>query len=615
MATVKISQLPPATGALSSTDVVAAVQSGTTVKATVDSFGYQPFGTSAVATTLQAKLRQTISAKDFGVVGNGVTDDTATLQAFLNAAQGKTGFLNSGTYVVNDTLIIKSNTTLVGEGFANSIIIAGATLGNKAIFLNQNYTGTLNVYVDTNISISNIGFNGNNVTVTGPELVSLGKVDGLIIDNCKFYNRPYIGLALGGCLNFNVANSEFTNCGKVAVTTEGGAAFWIGSAGDTTVSKSGTVTNNYIHNNEWSGIYASGTKLIISQNNLISNKEAAIFQTGNNNIISDNKIVAVTRKYISSSGIESGGFFHVISNNYISDTDSSSIALTDVQGIIIEGNYLSQAARDNIYYPTASGISIITTQASPNQPRDIFIGNNKYLCGDTKTNSAVEIGNSGAAPVYINIIGNDFSGTTYSSGQTIRVQSGKSDATQVFRDNIGAFDIFDYGGYVQARYYAGEALSPSASGTLTLSANTMYATPFAIRQQQVWTKIGVNVSTAQATASAYLGIYRMENGKPTSLVGTPGTVSLATTGLKELTISEMLPQGMYAVFILPNISAVVITAGTLSNDAIATVGTTTFGGAETLITGSYTYGVPPAAFPTVVYATGSSPLITLRWGA
>jgi hypothetical protein len=576
---------------------------------------YDPAGTGAVATTVQTKLRQYVSAKDFGVVGDGSTDDTTAIQAFLNAAQGKTGLLNSGTYLVNDTLLIKTNTILVGEGFSNSIIVAGPNLGNKAIFLNQNYTGTLNVYTDVNISVSNIGFNGNNITVTGPELVAFGKVNGLIIDSCKIYNRPYIGLSLGGCLNFNVTNSEFTNCGKVAVTSEGGAALYIASAGDGTRSNSGTITNNYIHDNRWAGIYANGDKTIISQNNLISNKEAGIFQTGNNNIINDNKIVGVTRQNISASGIESGGYAHIISNNYISDVDASCIALTDVQGSILEGNYLSQAARDNVYYPQGAGISIITTLASPNQPRDILIGNNKYASGDAKTYSAVDIGNAGAAPVYIVITANDFSGVTYSSGQAIKVAAGKSDTTQVFRDNIGAFDIFDYGGYVQGRYYAGESLSPTAAGTLTISANTIYATPFAIRQQQVWNKIAIYVSTAQAGASAYLGVYRMENGKPTTLVGTPGIVSLATTGLKELTVSEMLQQGMYALFVLPDVSGAIINAGTLSSQAIATVGTSGFGVADTLITAAYTYGALPATFPTVVYATGSSPLIMLRWGA
>ena len=42
---------------------------------------YVPEGTGAVATTVQAKLRESVSVKDFGAVGNGVADDTAAMQA------------------------------------------------------------------------------------------------------------------------------------------------------------------------------------------------------------------------------------------------------------------------------------------------------------------------------------------------------------------------------------------------------------------------------------------------------------------------------------------------------------------------------------------------------
>ena len=43
--------------------------------------GFIQSGTGAVATTVQAKLRESVSVTDFGAVGNGVADDTAAIQA------------------------------------------------------------------------------------------------------------------------------------------------------------------------------------------------------------------------------------------------------------------------------------------------------------------------------------------------------------------------------------------------------------------------------------------------------------------------------------------------------------------------------------------------------
>jgi hypothetical protein len=65
---------------------------------------YQPPFIGGVATTIQDKLAQTVSVKDFGAVGNGVTDDTAAIQAAHNT--GKAVFYPNGTYLVTSTITI-----------------------------------------------------------------------------------------------------------------------------------------------------------------------------------------------------------------------------------------------------------------------------------------------------------------------------------------------------------------------------------------------------------------------------------------------------------------------------------------------------------------------------
>ena len=80
---VPISSLPAAS-ALTGAELLPVVQSGTTKRSTTDAIPYTPAGTGAVATTVQSKLRESVSVKDFGATGDGVTDDTAAFIAANN---------------------------------------------------------------------------------------------------------------------------------------------------------------------------------------------------------------------------------------------------------------------------------------------------------------------------------------------------------------------------------------------------------------------------------------------------------------------------------------------------------------------------------------------------
>lgn len=82
---------------------------------------YIPAGTGAVATNVQEKLRESVSVKDFGAVGDGVTDDTASIQAALDSGAG-TVFFPRGTYLITSSIIIPANTDITNDGTNTTII-------------------------------------------------------------------------------------------------------------------------------------------------------------------------------------------------------------------------------------------------------------------------------------------------------------------------------------------------------------------------------------------------------------------------------------------------------------------------------------------------------------
>jgi len=567
----------------------------------------------AVGRTVHEKFQEMISVKDFGAMGDGVTNDTTAMQNALTAAAGKSLYIPAGTYVCNQ-LVVSSGTSVYGDSASTTIIQATSSLGSSTpLFRNLTQSGAANVYTDTQISVSNIRFDGNNLGTRTAGLLDFVKVQHLTLDNCQVYNVQYIGAALNGCVYSTVTNCSFAACGNQTVTVEGGPALFIGNAfSDGTPSYDVFVTGCNFTSNNWAGIYATADRTIISGNYFQSNKESGIFLTGNVCVITGNWISGVTRKYISASGIEAGGDQLTITGNFIANVEADCISLTDNQFVTISGNSLINPRADGTYYAQGSCIGFNTLTASPNNTRNVLIVGNNMGSPSNSAYAAVRFYGTTSPPEYITVSDNQMNQNSWSSGQAILIPANQASITNVYRDNIGAFDVFDYGGYVSGRFYAGEALSPAAASTLSISANTLYGTPFVVRQQKLWNKIGLYVTTAAPGGAAYLGIYRMENGVPTTKVLDAGAVGLDTVGTKEITISQVLPAGMYCMVLLASTSSAVVKAGTLSPAAVATVGTSAIGTADTVILGSATYGALPGTFPAVTYGTGDSALITLR---
>lgn len=98
---------------------------------------YNQGDTDAVDRTVELKLQEQVSVKDFGAVGDGITDDTAAIQACINASVGITSltqqsthaifqvYLPAGNYKVS-TLYLPRNTNMVGSGYSTRFTTTSA---------------------------------------------------------------------------------------------------------------------------------------------------------------------------------------------------------------------------------------------------------------------------------------------------------------------------------------------------------------------------------------------------------------------------------------------------------------------------------------------------------
>jgi len=94
-----------------------------------DEVSFLQAGTGAVTMTVQSKLRDVVSVKDFGAVGDGVADDTAAIQAAIVYAQSANKILlaPAGTYRITSTLTPSPTEPfhLIGEGRGTEEVSAG----------------------------------------------------------------------------------------------------------------------------------------------------------------------------------------------------------------------------------------------------------------------------------------------------------------------------------------------------------------------------------------------------------------------------------------------------------------------------------------------------------
>ena len=144
-ATINFSAAPP----LNSTIEVVTFSISSLGTTDASNVSYNEGGTGAVNRSVQDKLQESVSVKDFGAVGDGVTDDTAAIQAAINASNAV--YFPAGTYAIASSINLKTNLILQGDGDATVLEYTGT---GYAIHYADKTTDSVNNVVIKDLTVS-----------------------------------------------------------------------------------------------------------------------------------------------------------------------------------------------------------------------------------------------------------------------------------------------------------------------------------------------------------------------------------------------------------------------------------------------------------------------------
>lgn len=164
--------------------------------------GFKQAGTGTVARTVEDKAREWVSVKDFGAVGDGVTDDTVAIQAAINSLTEGCVFFPKGTYRIS-SLTMKPRVTLVGDGPMGVSLVASANNSNLINYIALDS-------IKTGFSISGIRFvcgsytNCRAISIDGNS--SSIRCNRIRIENIDIEGSFSVGIALRYCANTFISN-------------------------------------------------------------------------------------------------------------------------------------------------------------------------------------------------------------------------------------------------------------------------------------------------------------------------------------------------------------------------------------------------------------------------
>lgn len=323
-----------------------------------------------------------INVKSYGAVGNGVTDDTAAIQAAINSLSPGGGaiYFPKGTYIVSNMLVVNFNL----------IHLSGS--GRASIIKNIGATSTLRFQNCERFSITELALTGNGGAY------GAGATNGNAIELFNAHHSKFTNVYI----EYNGGHGIFVKdgmwcCYLNACYIAQNAGDGINSITDATQLNSGqngnnlSILNSAIFMNAGHGIAWSATALNVSGCTVESNKKSGI-------------CIDAKSAWLSTYGVNiTGNYFE---SNYqgqiklISSLAEESKPARTVTGANIEGNWVFSS------YAGADGATALIVSEAINYYgalSQVNIGVNSYHMTGTKLTHYINI-DSSRSSVYVTVI-------------------------------------------------------------------------------------------------------------------------------------------------------------------------------------------------------------------